>query len=503
MVGLAQTAHSFTQFLTTLARVRGVLARGPSTRAPLSNWPSAPAPTLRVQVVLLVTAAVALVAVAASLALYLSVERQMLATVDQGLVETARSARLLGPRPDDRSFPQAGRATLLLSGRFDVFAQVLDPQGNVLAADGQAVPAIVTADVRAVAAGQRSEAFSDVHTSGTHLRIYATQLSPGRTLELARRVDEIDLAMQDARVWLVVITASALLAAAAVAMLVARAVLGPVRRLADTVDEVTRTGDLSRRVAASGSDELAHLSQDFDAMLSSLEASLQTQRQLIADASHELRTPLTSVKTNLEVLARRGLSTDDEQALVTDLITQVDRLTNLVGDLIELGRYEELPARIEEVGLPTVVSDAIREVEGRYPNVKFNVSAKPSRVRAIRPRLLRAVVNLLDNAAKWSPHGETVEVTVGDGEFAVRDHGPGVKPEDIPFIFNRFWRSSEARRLPGSGLGLAIVKEVVDAHGGTISVEQPEGGGALFRVQLGSNREWRYRVPQGAGAVRA
>jgi two-component system sensor histidine kinase MprB len=269
-----------------------------------------------------------------------------------------------------------------------------------------------------------------------------------------------------------------------------------------TVDRVARTGDLSNRVGASGNDELARLSQNFDAMLSSLDASVQAQRQLIADASHELRTPITSLRTNLEVLVRGDLSREDHQALIADLLGQVERLTNLVRDLIDLGRDEQLPMTIESVALADVVRDAIADVQLRYSGTRLQLEADDSVVRAIRPRLVRAIVNLLDNAAKWSPPGAPVDVVVAAGELTVRDHGPGIKPQDVPFVFDRFWRSAEARQMPGSGLGLAIVREIVRAHGGTVAVEHPGGGGALFRLRLGAPREWRY-VAGKPGAVGA
>ncbi|MGH2499183.1 MAG: sensor histidine kinase, partial [Candidatus Limnocylindria bacterium] len=273
----------------------------------------------------------------------------------------------------------------------------------------------------------------------------------------------------------------------ALGALVARAALAPVRHLTAAVEEVTRTRDLSRRVGASGRDELARLARSFDGMLGALEASLRSQRQLVADASHELRTPLTSLRTNLELLAR-GQPTDEaeRQALLVDLVGQMERLSTLVADLIDLARDEEATLPVEDVRLDEVVGDAIDGMRLRYPQVRFRLERRPSTVRGVRPRIVRAVTNLLDNAGKWSPAGGSVEVSVAAGEVAVRDHGPGIAPEDSGRVFDRFWRASTARHLPGSGLGLSIVKEVAEAHGGSVTLEHPRDGGARFLLRLGA-----------------
>jgi two-component system sensor histidine kinase MprB len=220
-------------------------------------------------------------------------------------------------------------------------------------------------------------------------------------------------------------------------------------------------------------------------MLGALEVSLRQQRQLVADASHELRTPLTSLRTNLELLAR-GHPTDEAErrVVLSDLVAQMERLTTLVADLIDLARDEEAAVPVEQLQLDELVADAVAGVRGRYPSVTFQLSGRPSTVTGARSRISRAVTNLLDNAAKWSPPGGTVEVTVAAGEVVVRDHGPGIAPEDAPHVFDRFWRASSARGMPGSGLGLSIVKDVAEKHGGSVTLDAAPGGGARFRLRL-------------------
>jgi two-component system sensor histidine kinase MprB len=442
--------------------------------------------SFRLRLTLLVAAAVAASAIAAAAVMYVMVQGRLLTEFDGTLQDTANSARVLGPRPDDRFGGRPG-GTLLLSGRPDIFAQIVDSAGNVTSADGPAALGLVTSEIKAVASGQRSESYVDVTIDNKHWRAYAIPLGPGRALELARPLTEIDAALASTRFALVGLALAAAVLGAALAAIIARTALRPVAKLTATVEEVTKTRDLSRRVAAQGRDELSRLGTSFDAMLGQLETSLRSQRQLVADASHELRTPLTSLRTNLELL-ERGQPTDpiERQQLLGDLVSQIERLTTLVGDLIEVAREEETPMPFEELQLDEVVHEVVDDVSFRYPKVRFNVAASPSSINGVKVRVARAITNLLDNAAKYSPAGATVDVTVANGEISVRDHGPGVAAEDATRVFDRFWRSNDARHLPGSGLGLSIVKDVAESHGGSVTLERPidGGGGARFRLRL-------------------
>ena len=439
--------------------------------------------SFRLRLTVLVAAAVAVSAIAAAAVMYVMVQGQLLKAFDDTLIETANSARVLGPRSDER-YPSRS-ATLLLSGRQDIFAQIVDASGAVSSADGEPSPGLVSTEVQAVASGQRASWSGDLTVQNTHWRIYAVPLGPGNALELARPMTEIDAALASTRFALVGLALAAAVLGAALAAIVARTALRPVAKLTATVEDVTRTRDLSRRVAAEGRDELSRLGTSFDAMLGQLETSLRSQRQLVADASHELRTPLTSLRTNLELLAR-GQPTDpsERQQLLGDLVSQIERLTTLVGDLIEVAREEETPLPFEVLQLDEVVREVVDDVRFRYPKVRFNVTSAPSAINGVKVRVARAITNLLDNAAKYSPPGATVEVTVANGEISVRDHGPGVAAEDAGRVFDRFWRSNDARQLPGSGLGLSIVKDVAESHGGSVTLERPADGGARFRLRL-------------------
>ncbi len=444
--------------------------------------------TFRVRVALLAAGAVALAAVSAAAIMYVVVQQQLTSQLDETLSDAAMASRQGqggGPRGGPR-FP--GSLGSPLSGRPDILAQVIDPAGGVGRVDNQPLTALVTSEAREVAAGTRPAYFFDTVIEGSHLRVYVAPFTSSTAIELWRPLDEVDRVLDETRVRLAIVALGAVVLAALLGVVVSQGTLMPVRRLTDVVEEVGRTRDLSRRVAAESPDELGRLAASFNGMLGALEISLRQQRQLVADASHELRTPLTSLRTNLELLAR-GQPTDpaERQQVLVELVGQMERLSTLVGDLIDLARDEEATLPIENVRLDQVVADAITDVRGRYPRVRFEAVIEETTVRGIRPRLARAVTNLLDNAGKWSPAGGLVEVSVTGGEVSVRDHGPGVAPEDAPRVFDRFWRAANARSLPGSGLGLSIVKEVAESHGGSVTVEHASGGGARFRLRLATS----------------
>ncbi len=452
--------------------------------------------TFRVRVALLAAGAVALAAVSAAAIMYVVVQQQLASQLDETLTDAATVSRQPqgggGRGGGPPRFP--GSLGSPLSGRPDILAQVIDASGSVGRVDNQPLTALVTADARAVAAGTKPAYFFDTEIDGSHLRVYVaqfaapTQFAQGTAIELWRPLDEIYGVLAETRLRLAIVAIGAIVLAAVLGVVVSQGTLMPVRRLTDVVEEVGRTRDLSRRVAGERPDELGRLAASFNSMLSALEVSLRQQRQLVADASHELRTPLTSLRTNLELLAR-GQPTDpaERQQVLVELVGQIERLSTLVGDLIDLARDEEAHLPIEDVRLDDVVGEAITDMRGRYPQVRFDAVLEETTVRGVRPRIARAVTNLLDNAGKWSPASGVVEVNVHDGEVTVRDHGPGVAPEDAARVFDRFWRASNARALPGSGLGLSIVKDVAESHGGSVTLEQATGGGARFRLRLAAS----------------
>jgi len=311
-------------------------------------------------------------------------------------------------------------------------------------------------------------------------------LRQGYAVQVARSLEEVDNVLSVVTRWLIALALVGIALAALLGLLVARAVLAPVQRLTRTAEEVSETRDLSRRIDAEGSDELSRLAATFNTMLGALEDSARAQRQLVSDASHELRTPLTSLRTNIEVLARdEALPPGEREQLLRDVTEQLTEMTALIAELVELARGDLAPADPEDVRLDLLTAEAIERTRRNRPGVSFQADLDESLIRGVPATVERAVSNLLDNAAKWSPPGGVVEVTLRDGELTVRDYGPGIDEDDLPFVFDRFYRAPAARGMPGSGLGLAIVRQVAEAHGGTVVADRAEGGGTLMRLNLG------------------
>ncbi|MFB7286484.1 sensor histidine kinase [Actinacidiphila glaucinigra] len=303
---------------------------------------------------------------------------------------------------------------------------------------------------------------------------------------------------------LLAVSGIGVLGASAAGLGVARAGLKPVDRLTDTVEHVARTEDLSVRIPVEGRDEIARLSASFNSMTAALSSSRELQQQLIADAGHELRTPLTSLRTNIELLERseltgRELPPEDRRELMLSVKAQMGELAALIGDLQELSRPDVAHggAPSQTVAFHEVVEAALERARRRTgPDLKITAELAPWYLRAEPSALERAVINLLDNAVKFSPPAGTVEVDLHAGELTVRDHGPGIPPEDLPHVFERFWRSASARSLPGSGLGLSIVARTVQQLGGTVAVRPAQGGGTVAVVRLPGARTPPPEAPE-------
>jgi len=378
------------------------------------------------------------------------------------------------------------------------YQQLVDPRGAVLFRSGaKNVTLPVDARTRALAAGKGRSFFRDATVNGLSLRILAEYLAPGRVVQFAQPLTEVNELLGHLRLILVLLSLGGILLAALLGRLVARAAMLPVRRLTRAAEHVAETQDLSQRIAPAGVDEIGRLAVSFNAMLDALErsmgaldASVHAQRQLVADASHELRTPVTSLRTNIEILQQaRDIDGSEHERLLDDVVQQIEELTLLVNDLIDLARGEEQRADAEDVRLDMVVEEAVERARrwpilNRSPTTPLHTALEPVLLSGVAARLERAVANLIDNAVKYSPAGEPVEIELRAGELTVRDYGQGISAEDMPHVFDRFYRGAEARGRPGSGLGLAIVRQVVIQHGGTVAAERAPGGGTLMRVRL-------------------
>ncbi len=430
--------------------------------------------SFRTRLAVVAAAAVGVAVAVTAAASFFIVRNRLLNQIDQTL--TTQAAALAAPRP----------RALHVNGLVGI--QAIRADGTLVPVVDGGAPIPVTAIDRQVAAGQRDEARHNVNSPNGHLRVLTINAGAG-AFQLAYSLADFDHTMRELGLVLFLMALVGVGLALALGYVVAQAALRPVQRLTEAAEHVAATQQLDAVIDAPGDDELSRLARSFNAMLGALSASRHQQSQLVADAGHELRTPLTSLRTNIEVLAKvRELPEADREALLGDVMGQLEELTTLVGDLVELAREEETDPSPEDVQLDAVVQRALERARRRAPTVTFDAHLEPGMVRGQPVLLERAVLNLLDNAAKWSPPYGRVEVGLhGNGagwQLDVRDHGPGIGPEDLPHVFDRFYRSQAARALPGSGLGLAIVRQVVESHGGQALATSMPDGGAIISVRL-------------------
>jgi two-component system sensor histidine kinase MprB len=401
---------------------------------------------LRGRLALTTTVVVAAVVVLASLACYLVMRNELRDQVDEQLsgqgtlVERLAPGfrRPFGPRGEGMPGPLDVPTPAPREGGAAPYAQLLGPGGQTRSfGRGGALP-VSDAD-RAIAAGEAGQRLSDRDVDGEHVRVITAPVPGGGAVMLGRSLAGVDRTLGRLRLVL------GLLCAAGIAL---AALLG--RRAADR----------------------------FVAVLDRLERSQSAQRQLVADASHELRTPVTALRTNAELLLEReDLPSEQRRVLLADVVDQTEELTALVADLIELARGDQPAAEAQDVRLDGLVEEAVERARRHAPQIRFSTDLEPVAVDGVPDRLGRAVNNLLDNAAKYSPPGGAVQVTLRGDTLTVRDHGPGVPPDELPHIFDRFFRAGNARDQPGSGLGLAIVKQVAERHGGSVAAAAAPGGG--------------------------
>jgi two-component system, OmpR family, sensor histidine kinase MprB len=386
------------------------------------------------------------------------------------------------------------------SGRFgasSAYAQVVTAEGTIWApaGDGRLLPA--SAAAKQVAAGQRGSYYAETTLGGIRAMVLTTPLAPGLAVQLAVPLNAVNQELGTIGATLALLSAAGVCLAALAGWGVARAGLAPVGRLAAVAEQVAATGDPGRRVRVDRADELGRLATSFNTMLAALQRSLTAQRQLVSDASHELRTPLTSLRINAELLAAApGLPEAERQEVLDRIVAQVAELGQLVAGVTELARGQALAGPPGDVDFAAVVAAALDGARRDWPRAVFTADLEPCVVSGHAERLKIAVRNLLDNAAKFSPEGAPVQVRLRAGELTVRDHGPGIPAEDLPHVFDRFYRAAAARAVPGSGLGLSIVRQVAESCGGTVRAEavpawpagpgRPPGpgGGTLLRLRL-------------------
>ncbi|MEU1375281.1 HAMP domain-containing sensor histidine kinase [Streptomyces triculaminicus] len=448
---------------------------------------------LRTRLTLVTSAAVALVALGVLAGAYVVIRYELVRQLDLQLKQQAGlvAQQSRGGADQGVLYDQcAWRAA-------PACAQIVRADPAAPGQDGLVLP--VTGATRRVAAGTLGAYYSDITHHGRPMRMLTTPVPgrDGRALQVAARSDSVDQSVEQAGLYLGGVGAVGVLLAAALGHLAARTSLRPVTRLTATAERIAATRDPAHRIelpryekgGARRQDEITRLATSFNTMLGELEEAVAAQRRLVADASHELRTPLTALRTNAELLARADrLSTAQRERASDALGRQLREVTGMVNDLIELARDEEPQQLVEQVRLDRLAERCVADARGHWPATLFTADLAGATVPGVPARLARLLSNLLDNAAKFSPAGAMVEVrlarTDGTLDLTVRDHGPGISDEDLPHVFDRFYRSRQARALPGSGLGLAMARQIARAHGAELTAEQAGTGGALFRLSF-------------------
>ena len=437
--------------------------------------------SLAARITVLTSVAVGLTVAVVALALYLQLRHELISSMDQSLQRRAYAAVSTGDVTPEliQKLPQGAAEAA------DVRIALI--QGDLSYTRDRQASDYIDRPEWEVANGTSRESIRTADVGGTRYRVIAVSTGPGGAVVLAQSLEPTERTLDRLAVVLWVIGIAGVVVAGMLGWAVANSGLRPVRRLTAAAERVARTEQL-RPIEVTGDDELARLTTAFNSMLVSLDASRTRQQQLVADAGHELRTPLTSLRTNIELLTQAdrkgGLDPRARSELLDDVQGQLLELSALVDDLVQLAREDPLRTEPVPLDLSEVVRTSIERVRRRAPGVRFEEDLEPWMVHGEAPLLERAVTNLLDNAAKWSPPGGTVSVALHDGRLSVADAGPGIAEEDRPHVFERFYRSREARTLPGSGLGLAIVAQTAHRHGGVVTASSSAAGGALFTMRL-------------------
>jgi two-component system sensor histidine kinase MprB len=368
---------------------------------------------------------------------------------------------------------------------FDAIQQTIDRNGHITNSLPNQPRLPIDAEDRELAGTHEGSYYRDVTIGGDRYRMITASLRDGGAVQIARKVSETDDVLDVLRTRLVVIALAGVAFAALAAWLVMRRATRPIEQLTDTAEHIAETQDLTTPIPVKGDDEVGRLASSFNTMLVALDTSREQQQRLVMDASHELRTPLTAVRTNIDFLGRAtALGAEERAQLIDETRLELDELTNLVSEMVELATDVRSEEPVEPVALADIANDVVTRFRRRTGSeIELDV-ADAGAVDGRRAMLGRALSNLVDNALKFSPAGATVEVTVRGATIEVADRGPGIDPVDRDRVFDRFYRATSARTLPGSGLGLSIVSQIAALHGGSVVLEPREGGGTVARLTL-------------------
>jgi two-component system, OmpR family, sensor histidine kinase MprB len=442
--------------------------------------------------------AVAAVAVALSVTGYFSTRSALIGQIRNDL--RVQAQHFLAPGPGHHRFGQSegdqgqppgggspGYPGPPGLGGASGYFQVVGPDGMIM--QGGKLP--VTGQVLGIARNRSGSAYFSATVQGHDEEIYAVW-DPGdqHVVMVAEPLTDTDSVLGGLLLTYGLLFGGGILLAGLLGLAISRSALRPIERFVRQTERVTSSLDEPTRLEEAGPEELSRLAGSFNQTLDALERSIEAQRHLVADASHELRTPIAALRSNIQIFLDAGrLPAEDREGLQQSILAELDELTQLVSDVLELARGSSAGRRVEQVELDVLVREAVERARRRAPGLEFELELEPSVMTADPDRVGRAITNVVDNARKWSPPDGRIEITLRGLMLAVRDHGPGFDERDLPHVFDRFYRADSARRLPGSGLGLAIVKQAAQAYGGSAWAANAPGGGAIVTVRFGPEGE--------------
>lgn len=413
--------------------------------------------------------------------------RQQRNTVDESLLEAAQQPRELVVQVD-RSDRRSGRgfdgvfgSSSPIDDRVFTRVRVTNARGDVLVDQGLPEVAVPT-----------EPTITTVTIDGDRFRMASAPLGQNGlagVVQIARNVEDLEGGLTRLRRQILLGSVFGIGLAGMLGALVARRLTAPILEVSTAAEQMAFHQDLPSRISVDRTDEIGDLATSFNRMLAALEVSKDQQRRLVADASHELRTPLTSLRLKIDLLDKTpALPEAQRQELLSGAATELERLTTLVVELVSLAtdptNTDEQPTSVSLGSLVEEVAEEVRRSSGRT----ITVAAGPAQDTQVRDQMVRrAVSNLLSNATKYSPTNEPILIAVEGSRIEVRDRGPGISEADLPYIFDRFFRSPEARTRPGNGIGLAIVQRVAELHGGeTWARNASPGPGAIVGFSVSS-----------------
>ncbi|HLJ02418.1 MAG TPA: HAMP domain-containing sensor histidine kinase [Solirubrobacteraceae bacterium] len=448
--------------------------------------------SLRNRIAAAAALAVAAVAVAVAVIGYESTRSQLVGQVQHDLRIRAQTfLRPHGGGGPDRGQGQQGG---LHPGPPDLsiapgYFQIVNEDGTVqLPPDEKGATTLpVTQRVLSLARSGSGSFFYDTRVSGHHLEIYSVwDAADHHVVQVSLDLSGVDSELHGLLLPYGLLIGVGILLAAILGLTVSRTALAPIERFLRLTEDVTGALERPQRLEETGASELRRLASSFNQTLDALERSVEAQRNLVADASHELRTPIAALRSNIQIFLDSGrLPLEERESLQSSILAELDELTQVVSDVVELARGAAPGAHREPIELDAIVREAVERTARRAPQIDWALELEQTVIDGAPDLVTRAVTNVVDNARKWSPADGRIEVRLAGGTLSVRDHGPGFHEADLPHVFDRFYRAPSARRLPGSGLGLAIVQQTARSHGGSATAQNAPGGGALVHVSFG------------------